>query len=78
MFIFAGAARLALKLLEQLVEQLRQAGVGARHHPAVGVVHGWLDGSNGVTSKRGDCYTNELCDEEGVGISNSSRRTIAA
>lgn len=55
MFIFAGAARLAFKFLAQLVEQLRQAGVGGGHHPAVGVVHGWLDdGSNGVTLKRGN------------------------
>jgi hypothetical protein len=40
MFIFTGASRLALKLLAQLVEQLRQAGVGGGHHAAVGVVHG--------------------------------------
>lgn len=45
MFIFTGAPRLALELLAQLVEQLRQAGVGGGHHPAMGVVHGWGDGS---------------------------------
>jgi hypothetical protein len=36
---FAGAARLALKLLTQLIQQLRQTGVGSRHHPAMSVVH---------------------------------------
>lgn len=78
MFIFAGAARLALEFLAQLVEQLREAGVGGGHHPTVGVVHGWLNGSDdGITSKEGGCYTNELCNE-GVGISDSSRRGIAA
>lgn len=40
MFIFAGAPRLALEFLAQLVEQLRQAGVGGGHHPAMSVVHG--------------------------------------
>ena len=60
MFIFAGAARLALKLLAQLVEQLRQAGVGGGHHPAMGVVHGWLDGSDGITSKKRLLYKRAL------------------
>lgn len=37
------AARLILELLAQLVQQLRQTGVGSGHHPAMGVVH--YDGS---------------------------------
>jgi hypothetical protein len=36
---FAGAARLALKLLTQLIQQLRQTRVGSGHHPAMSVVH---------------------------------------
>jgi hypothetical protein len=40
MLIFAGAPRLALEFLAQLVEQLCQARVGGGHHPAMGVVHG--------------------------------------
>ena len=35
----AGASRLILKLLTKLVQQLRQAGVGSRNHPAIRV-HG--------------------------------------
>lgn len=42
MLEFTGASRLVLEFLAQLVQQLRQAGVGSGHHPAMRVVHGGL------------------------------------
>lgn len=39
MLKFTGVSRLALKLLAQLIQQLRQTGVGSGHHPAMSVVH---------------------------------------
>lgn len=39
---FTGAARLTLEFLAQLIQQLRQTGVGSGHHPAMSVIHGDL------------------------------------
>lgn len=39
---FAGAAGLTLEFLAQLIQQLRQTGVGSGHHPAMSVIHGDL------------------------------------
>lgn len=38
-FIFTGVSRLALELLAQLIQQLRQTRVGSGDHPAVSVIH---------------------------------------
>lgn len=40
MLEFASAARLAIELLAQLIQQLSQAGVRGGYHPAMSVVHG--------------------------------------
>lgn len=40
MLEFTGVARLALELLAQLIQQLRQTGVRSGHHPAMSVIHG--------------------------------------
>ena len=77
MFKFTCAPRLALEFLAQLVQQLRQAGVGSGHHAAVSVVHRgvgeWFDGSlrveiwvghEKIREKWAIGINDEVCDHE--------------
>lgn len=40
MLEFTRAPGLVLEFLAQLIQQLRQTGVGSGHHPAMRVIHG--------------------------------------